>query len=460
MEINDDIVAISSPPGMGAIAIIRISGPKSISKFQPFFKSKNIKKLKDQKSHTLHFGDFSFNDQLIDEVLVSVFEKGKSFTGDESVEITCHGSTYIQKTIVETLLENGIRLAKPGEFTMRAFLNGKLDLTQAEAVSDLIYSDSEAMHKISLNQMRGGFQSELKLLRADLLHFLSMIELELDFSEEDVSFANKKDLIKLVDKVEKKLILLKDSFKFGNAIKNGVPVSIAGKPNAGKSSLLNSLLNEEKAIVSNIPGTTRDAIEDTVFIDGIKFRFIDTAGLRETTDEIEIKGIQIAKSKILKSSVLIYLFDIHDTNESEILKDLEEFCKDDLKIILVRNKIDLNAKHKINIECFKKYNITSLLEISAIDKKSVSIVREKLSKEFKNESSNAGLVVTNLRHFNALSESITSIKKVRKVIGNDLPGDLLSIDLKNVIESVGEITGEISNDEMLGNIFSNFCIGK
>ena len=460
MEINDDIIAISSPPGMGAIAIIRISGPKSISKFQPFFKSKNNKKLKNQKSHTLHFGDFRFNDQLIDEVLVSVFEKGKSFTGDESVEITCHGSTYIQKTIVETLLENGIRLAKPGEFTMRAFLNGKLDLTQAEAVSDLIYSDSEAMHKISLNQMRGGFQSELKLLRADLLHFLSMIELELDFSEEDVSFANKKDLIKLVDNVEKKLILLKDSFKFGNAIKNGVPVSIAGKPNAGKSSLLNSLLNEEKAIVSNIPGTTRDAIEDTVFINGIKFRFIDTAGLRETTDEIEIKGIEITKSKILKSSVLIYLFDINDTNESEILKDLEEFCKDDLKIILVRNKIDLNAKYKINIERFKKYNITSLLEISAIDKESVSIVREKLSNEFSSESSNTGVVVTNLRHFNALSESITSIKKVRKAVDNEVPGDLLSIDLKNVIYSVGEITGEISNDEMLGNIFSNFCIGK
>ena len=460
MEINDDIIAISSPPGTGAIAIIRISGPKSISKFQPFFKSKNNKKLKNQKSHTLHFGDFRFNDQLIDEVLVSVFEKGKSFTGDESVEITCHGSTYIQKTIVETLLENGIRLAKPGEFTMRAFLNGKLDLTQAEAVSDLIYSDSEAMHKISLNQMRGGFQSELKLLRADLLHFLSMIELELDFSEEDVSFANKKDLIKLVDNVEKKLILLKDSFKFGNAIKNGVPVSIAGKPNAGKSSLLNSLLNEEKAIVSNIPGTTRDAIEDTVFINGIKFRFIDTAGLRETTDEIEIKGIEITKSKILKSSVLIYLFDINDTNESEILKDLEEFCKDDLKIILVRNKIDLNAKYKINIERFKKYNITSLLEISAIDKESVSIVRKKLSNEFSSESSNTGLVVTNLRHFNALSESITSIKKVRDAIENEVPGDLLSIDLKNVIYSVGEITGEISNDEMLGNIFSNFCIGK
>jgi tRNA modification GTPase len=460
MEINDDIVAISSPAGMGAIAIIRISGPNAISKFQPFFKSLKKKKLVDQKSHTLHFGEFISNDQVVDEILVSVFEKGKSFTGDESVEITCHGSTYIQKTIVEKLLKKEIRLAKPGEFTMRAFLNGKLDLTQAEAVSDLIYSDSKAMHKISLNQMRGGFQSELKLLRSDLLNFLSMIELELDFAEEDVSFANKKDLVKLVDKVEEKLITLKDSFRFGNAIKNGVPVAIAGKPNAGKSSLLNTLLNEDKAIVSNIPGTTRDAIEDTAFIDGIKFRFIDTAGLRETTDEIEIKGIEITKSKILKASILIYLFDVNDTNENEILKDLVEFYNDDLKIILVKNKIDLKCNSKINLKNFKKFNIDSILEISAINKQSVNTVRETLSKEFNSGSSKSDVIVTNLRHYNALSKSIESIEKVREAIENEVSGDLLSIDLRNVINNVGEITGEISNDEMLGNIFSNFCIGK
>ena len=460
MEIYDDIVAISSPAGMGAIAIIRISGPNAISKFQPFFKSLKKKKLVDQKSHTLHFGEFISNDQVVDEILVSVFEKGKSFTGDESVEITCHGSTYIQKTIVEKLLKKDIRLAKPGEFTMRAFLNGKLDLTQAEAVSDLIYSDSKAMHKISLNQMRGGFQSELKLLRSDLLNFLSMIELELDFAEEDVSFANKKDLVKLVDNVEEKLITLKDSFRFGNAIKNGVPVAIAGKPNAGKSSLLNTLLNEDKAIVSNIPGTTRDAIEDTAFIDGIKFRFIDTAGLRETTDEIEIKGIEITKSKILKASILIYLFDVNDTNENEILKDLEEFYNDDLKIILVKNKIDLKCNSKINSKNFKKFNIDSILEISAINKQSVNTVRETLSKEFNSGSSKSDVIVTNLRHYNALSKSIESIEKVREAIENEVSGDLLSIDLRNVINNVGEITGEISNDEMLGNIFSNFCIGK
>ena len=460
MEINDDIVAISSPAGMGAIAIIRISGPNAISKFQPFFKSLKKKKLVDQKSHTLHFGEFISNDQVVDEILVSVFEKGKSFTGDESVEITCHGSTYIQKTIVEKLLKKDIRLAKPGEFTMRAFLNGKLDLTQAEAVSDLIYSDSKAMHKISLNQMRGGFQSELKLLRSDLLNFLSMIELELDFAEEDVLFANKKDLVKLVDKMEEKLITLKDSFRFGNAIKNGVPVAIAGKPNAGKSSLLNTLLNEDKAIVSNIPGTTRDAIEDTAFIDGIKFRFIDTAGLRETTDEIEIKGIEITKSKILKASILIYLFDVNDTNENEILKDLEEFYNDDLKIILVKNKIDLKCNSKINSKNFKKFNIDSILEISAINKQSVNTVCETLSKEFNSGSSKSDVIVTNLRHYNALSKSIESIEKVREAIENEVSGDLLSIDLRNVINNVGEITGEISNDEMLGNIFSNFCIGK
>jgi tRNA modification GTPase len=260
--------------------------------------------------------------------------------------------------------------------------------------------------------------------------------------------------------VEEKLITLKDSFRFGNAIKNGVPVAIAGKPNAGKSSLLNTLLNEDKAIVSNIPGTTRDAIEDTAFIDGIKFRFIDTAGLRETTDEIEIKGIEITKSKILKASILIYLFDVNDTNENEILKDLVEFYNDDLKIILVKNKIDLKCNSKINSKNFKKFNIDSILEISAINKQSVNTVRETLSKEFNSGSSKSDVIVTNLRHYNALSKSIESIEKVREAIENEVSGDLLSIDLRNVINNVGEITGEISNDEMLGNIFSNFCIGK
>ena len=460
MDFKDDIVAISSPPGIGAISLIRVSGPNAIKKTDSFLNLKKKKNLEKEKSHTLHFGEFIFKDEIIDEVVVSIFKNNKSFTGEETVELTCHGSVYIQKTIVESLLTNKIRLAKPGEFTLRAFLNGRMDLTQAEAVSDLIYSDSKAMHKISLNQMRGGFQNELKLLRADLLHFLSMIELELDFSEEDVSFANKYELTNLVNKVELKLLRLKESFKVGNAIKNGVPVAIVGKPNAGKSSLLNSLLNEEKAIVSNIPGTTRDAIEDTTYIGGIKYRFIDTAGLRETKDEIESKGIEIAKSKVSKASVLIYMFDILDTSVEEILKDLNELYSDDLNVILVRNKIDLKKKFDVDIKLFSKFNVELIFEIIATQQNTIEKLKENLSNKYKQVSSSNDVVVTNLRHYNFLIEALESIEKVKEAIENEIPGDLLSIDLKNVVNCIGEITGEISNDEMLGNIFSNFCIGK
>ena len=339
MDFKDDIVAISTPNGMGAISLIRVSGENALKKVEPFFKSRKGTNLSQIKTHSLIYGDFFHGDNIIDEVVLSYYAKDKSFTGQETIEISCHGSTYIQKTIIEKLLENNIRLAKPGEFTMRAFLNGKFDLTQAEAVSDLIYSDSSSMHKIALNQMRGGFQNDLKTLREELLHFTSMIELELDFSEEDVEFANKADLIKLIERVKSKIVDLKNSFKHGNAIKNGVPVAIAGKPNSGKSSLLNLLLNEEKAIVSNIPGTTRDAIEDTIIIEGIKYRFVDTAGLRKTDDEIESKGIEITKSKISLASVLIYLFDINDSSEQEIIADLSEFYREDLSIILVRKLI-------------------------------------------------------------------------------------------------------------------------
>ena len=372
MDFKDDIVAISTPNGMGAISLIRVSGENALKKVEPFFKSKKGTNLSQIKTHSLIYGDFFHGDNIIDEVVLSYYAKDKSFTGQETIEISCHGSTYIQKTIIEKLLENNIRLAKPGEFTMRAFLNGKFDLTQAEAVSDLIYSDSSSMHKIALNQMRGGFQNDLKTLREELLHFTSMIELELDFSEEDVEFANKADLIKLIERVKSKIVDLKNSFKHGNAIKNGVPVAIAGKPNSGKSSLLNLLLNEEKAIVSNIPGTTRDAIEDTIIIEGIKYRFVDTAGLRKTDDEIESKGIEITKSKISLASVLIYLFDINDSSEQEILADLSEFYREDLSIILVRNKVDLKNESSIKIESLLKkceaYGINNILEISAIQK--------------------------------------------------------------------------------------------
>ena len=462
MDFKDDIVAISTPSGMGAISIIRVTGDNALKKVEPFFKSKKGTKLSNIKSHSLLYGDFVYNDEIIDEVVLSYYAKDKSFTGQETIEISCHGSTYIQKTIIEKLLENKIRLAKPGEFTMRAFLNGKFDLTQAEAVSDLIYSDSASMHKIALNQMRGGFQNDLKNLREELLHFTSMIELELDFSEEDVEFANKKELVALIERVKLKIQDLKNSFKYGNAIKNGVPVAIAGKPNSGKSSLLNLLLNEDKAIVSDIPGTTRDAIEDTLILDGIKFRFVDTAGLRNTDDEIEAKGIEITKSKISKASVLIYLFDINNSSESEILEDLSEFNRDDLSIILVRNKIDLKNESTIKIESILKKcdsKIKEVLEISAIQKKYVDVIKEKLldiNKLLKSEQT----IITNLRHFDSLSNAESSLVEIEKGIQNGLSGDLLSIDLRSAIESIGEITGQITNDEMLGNIFSNFCIGK
>jgi tRNA modification GTPase len=318
------------------------------------------------------------------------------------------------------------------------------------------------MHKIAMNQMRGGFQNDLKNLRDELLHFTSMIELELDFSEEDVEFANKKELMSLIEKVKLRIQDLKSSFKYGNAIKNGVPVAIAGKPNSGKSSLLNLLLNEEKAIVSNIPGTTRDAIEDTIILDGIKFRFVDTAGLRNTDDEIESKGIEITKAKISKASVLIYLFDINDSTESEIINDLKEFSRDDLSIILVRNKIDLKNESSTEIKsilekCDDKVN--EILEISAIQKKYLDVIKNKLL-ELNKVSKNEDTIVTNLRHFNSLSKAESALIEIEKGINEGLSGDLLSIDLRKAIDSIGEITGQITNDEMLGNIFSNFCIGK
>ena len=463
MDFKDDIVAISTPTGMGAIALIRITGDNALIKVEPFFKTRSGTSISDKKSHSVIYGDFTYDDEIIDEVVLSYFGKGKSFTGQETVEISCHGSTYIQKTIIEKLLTNNIRLAKAGEFTMRAFLNGKFDLTQAEAVSDLIYSDSYSMHKIALNQMRGGFQNDLKVLREELLHFTSMIELELDFSEEDVEFANKNDLLELIDRVKTKVAELKDSFKHGNAIKNGIPVAIAGKPNSGKSSLLNLLLNEEKAIVSNIAGTTRDAIEDTIIIDGIKYRFVDTAGLRKTDDEIESKGIEITKSKISKASVLIYLFDINDITKDEIINDLSEFNRDDLTILLVRNKIDLKNKSDIKMEPLlkscKDFEINEILEISAIQKDYLKPLKAKLLSVNK-ASENNGTIVTNLRHYNSLNEAESSLIDIKKGIENGITGDLLSIDLRKAIDSIGEITGQITNDEMLGNIFSNFCIGK
>jgi tRNA modification GTPase len=393
----------------------------------------------------------------LDEVLITLFKGPYSYTGEDTIEISCHGSTYIQKEIINLFIDNGIRIANPGEFTLRAFLNGKMDLNQAEAVADLIASENEGSHKLAMQQMKSGFSNDLKKLRAELLHFSSMIELELDFSQEDVEFAERNDFKILTNKIKSELKILIDSFQSGNVLKNGISVAIAGKPNAGKSSLLNTLLNEDKAIVSDIPGTTRDSIEDSLIINGINFRFIDTAGLRETNDVIESKGIEKTKEKIKKAKILLYLFDINDTNINEIKNSLDSFSRDDLSIILVRNKIDLKINNKNLLNDLKKLE---LIEISATEKKSVLKLKERLIDEVNLLNPYTDVIISNSRHYEALKKALKAIEEVNKGLKENISGDLLSVDIRRSIEFLAEITGEITNDDVLGNIFANFCIGK
>ena len=455
---NDEtIIALATPSGMGAISVIRISGSKAISITEKLFKTKGNKILSKQKSHTVHLGNLMKNNFVLDEVLVTIFNGPNSYTGEDTIEISCHGSTYIQQKIIDLYIENGIRVASPGEFTLRAFLNGKMDLNQAEAVADLIASENEGSHNLAIQQMKSGFSNDLKKLRSELLHFSSMIELELDFSQEDVEFAERNEFKKLINKITKELGGLINSFSSGNVLKNGIAVAIAGKPNAGKSSLLNTLLNEDKAIVSNIPGTTRDSIEDSLIIDGIKFRFTDTAGLRKTDDVIESKGIEKTKEKIRQSKILIYLFDVNDTNLDEINSDIESFKRKDLSVILVRNKVDLKIVSKDLFEELKNLNF---LEISANDNNSVNILKNKLLDEVNILNPHTDTIVSNSRHYQALINAMTAIKDVSNGLESNISGDLLSIDIRKSIEHLAEITGEITNDDVLGNIFSNFCIGK
>lgn len=455
---NDEtIIALATPSGMGAISVIRISGSKAISITEKLFKPKGNKILSKQKSHTVHLGNLMKNNFVLDEVLVTIFFGPNSYTGEDTIEISCHGSTYIQQKIIDLYIENGIRVATPGEFTLRAFLNGKMDLNQAEAVADLIASENEGSHNLAIQQMKSGFSNDLKKLRSELLHFSSMIELELDFSQEDVEFAERNEFKKLINKITKELGDLINSFSSGNVLKNGIAVAIAGKPNAGKSSLLNTLLNEDKAIVSNIPGTTRDSIEDSLIIDGIKFRFTDTAGLRKTDDVIESKGIEKTKEKIRQAKILIYLFDVNDTNLDEINSDIESFKRKDLSVILVRNKVDLEIVSK---DLFKELKNLNFLEISANDNNSVNILKNKLLDEVNILNPHTDTIVSNSRHYQALINAMTAIKDVSNGLESNISGDLLSIDIRKSIEHLAEITGEITNDDVLGNIFSNFCIGK
>ncbi|MGY5851492.1 tRNA uridine-5-carboxymethylaminomethyl(34) synthesis GTPase MnmE [Salegentibacter sp. F14] len=483
MKMNDTIVALATPSGAGAIAIIRVSGPKAMEIVAPLFKTRSKKPLEKQPSHTLHLGNLIDGQRTLDEVLVSVFRGTKSYTGEETIEISCHGSPYIQQEIIQLLVRKGCRSAEAGEFTMRAFLNGKMDLSQAEAVADLISSENQASHQMAMQQMRGGFSSEIHRLRQELLDFASLIELELDFSEEDVEFANREQFKELVAKIQQVLKRLIDSFATGNVLKNGIPVAIVGEPNVGKSTLLNALLNEERAIVSEIAGTTRDSIEDEMSIGGVGFRFIDTAGIRETQDVVESIGIKRTFDKISQAQVVVALIDSGkwqadirnrkpQQNTAPRKGELDVFLHEIEKIknkfpqkplIIIANKIDqLSEEERMKLaQALNDIEGSSLQLLSAKTGEGVEELKMKLL-EFVNTGAlrNNNTIVTNSRHYNALLKALEEINKVEEGLNNNLSGDLLAIDIREALHYFGEITGEVTNDELLGNIFSNFCIGK
>jgi tRNA modification GTPase len=454
---NDTIVALATPSGPGAIAIIRLSGKDAIKIASLVFNSVLGKKLADQKTHTVHLGNIFDGERVIDEVLATVFKNPKSYTGENVVEFSCHGSSYIQQEIIQLLIRKGCRMATAGEFTLQAFLNGKMDLSQAEAVADLIASDSKASHQLAIQQMRGGFTTEIEELRVQLLDFASLIELELDFSEEDVEFASRNDFQKLIKKTTSLLKNLIDSFATGNVLKNGIPVAIIGRPNSGKSTLLNVLLNEDRAIVSNIAGTTRDTIEDEITIDGIRFRFIDTAGIRNTKDEIEKIGVEKALEKLKNSAIYIYLFDSTEMDMNDVKVELDSFSTTSSQLI-VANKIDKASKSVLNTI---KNSVLPVLSISAKKKESIDQLKKSLLDLAGKEALDKNqLIVTNSRHYDILLKSLEEIIKVQNGIDQNLSGDLLAIDLRQALYYLGEITGKVSNDDLLGNIFANFCIGK
>ena len=451
---TDTIIALATANGIGAIGVIRLSGPKAITTTDALFPAKD---LTTQPSHTIHFGTIRDEGEIVDEVLVSLFKAPNSYTREDVVEISCHGSPYIIKRIIELFIRNGVRLAKAGEFTQRAFFNGQLDLAQAEAVADLIASDSEASHKAAINQMRGGFSQKIKELRGQLIHFASMIELELDFGEEDVEFADRSDLRQLIESLLQVIKGLKDSFQLGNVVKNGVPTVIAGKPNAGKSTLLNTLLNEERAIVSDIAGTTRDVIEDEMIIEGISFRFIDTAGLRDTSDKIEAIGVEKTRSKMKEASLILYLFDLSTETVIEVQSEINMLENLGIPFIIVGNKMDKAQSKLLEIVDQDPRSVI----ISAISKENVEALKQKVLEVTQLDSFNAGdTIVTNARHFESLLQTQNSLEDVINGLNNKVTGDFLAMDIRQSLHYLGEITGEITTDDLLGNIFSKFCIGK
>lgn len=470
---QETIVALATPSGAGAIAVIRLSGKEAITIAAEVFQSVSGKDITKQKTHTIHLGhivDPSTSSgqvgKVYDQVLLSIFKGPNSYTGENVVEISCHGSTFIQQQIIQLLLRKGAKMAQAGEFTLRAFLNGKLDLSQAEAVADLIASDNEASHQIAMQQMRGGFSNEIAQLREELLNFASLIELELDFAEEDVEFADRSAFHELLERIEFVLKRLIDSFAVGNVIKNGIPVAIVGEPNVGKSTLLNALLNEERAIVSDIAGTTRDTIEDELVIDGIGFRFIDTAGIRETKDVVESIGIQKTFEKIEQAQVVIYLFESSkfQVSGSQYIIEIEKIKnKYPLKqLIVVVNKIDLISELEVNQirKQLEELNV-KLATISAKEKSGIDTLKEELLSLVNTGAlRNNETIVTNTRHYDSLLKALEEIQKVKWGLDAGLSSDLMAIDIRSALHYFGEITGEVTNDELLGNIFANFCIGK
>jgi tRNA modification GTPase len=455
-EWNDTIVAIATPPGIGAIGVIRLSGNKAFEIINKLFSSKN---LSNEPANTLHVGYLKEDGIILDEVVISIFKTPSSYTGEDVIEISCHGSPYVQQQVLEAFIRNGARLAKAGEFTQRAFLNGKLDLTQAEAVADLIASNTTASQNAALKNMRGGFSQILKEMRERLIQFSALIELELDFSEEDVEFADRKKFLDLIEEINITVKSLLESFRLGNVIKNGVSVAIVGSPNAGKSTLLNTLLNENRAIVSEIAGTTRDTIEEVININGILFRLIDTAGIRKhSQDVIENMGVVKSKEKILQADIVLYLFDINTVSGDDLTASIREITPQNPNIIPVANKTDcadekvLHQKKEIFPEC---------IFISAKMNKGIEQLKEKLfTTAAGNASLSENIIITNARHYSALKEVDNSLVEIKKGIEQNISGDLLSPDIRRCLNYLGEITGDISNDDMLDYIFSKFCIGK
>lgn len=460
---KDTICAPATAPGISAIAVIRVSGPDCFKVVSKCFKAAGKKKdFETIKPRYATLGEIVDGDKTIDEVLLTKFKAPSSYTGEDLVEISCHGSYYIQQQVLELLIKRGARPASPGEFTLRAFMNGKLDLSQAEAVADLIASNSAASHSIALNQMRGHFSQKIKVLRAQLLNFASLIELELDFSEEDVEFADRKQLMQLLDQTLQEVSTLTSSFSLGNVLKNGIPVAIVGKPNVGKSTLLNALLNEERAIVSEIPGTTRDAIEDTLSIGGVTFRFIDTAGLRRTTDQIEIIGIERTLEKINKAAIVLYIFDAAKTDFDEIVASINEFRQNpenqSKPFILIANKIDLLEEMPQHFTDMVEFET---IFVSAKRKENIHLITDSLLLHVNLKMAEEDqTLVTNTRHYDALLGTSKALEEIKSGLENNIPGDLLASELRSALYHLGTISGEVTNEEILGNIFANFCIGK